>query len=282
MNSMNSLQPEIEARGREIFTLMRREVPGAFSQKSVVGKLMEWSMRNEALKVQLFRFVDVLPSLGSSEEIARHAYEYLGNGSAGLPTPVRWALQLSPKVPWLTAFVARKGVSRMAKTFILASHGAEAIPELRKMRRWPLAFTMDILGETAVSEKEAEQYQVRYLELIESLATEAENWAEIEQIDRDERGEIPRANISVKISALYSQIHPADPETALAHLAARLRPLLRRAKERGVFINFDMESTALKDLTLDLFKRLLEERRCAIILMRVLPSRLTYLNPGGI
>jgi hypothetical protein len=42
---MNSLQPEIEARGLEIFTLMKREVPSAFSQKSVVGRLMEWSMR---------------------------------------------------------------------------------------------------------------------------------------------------------------------------------------------------------------------------------------------
>ncbi len=78
-----ALQREIEARGMEIFARMRGEKPGVF--KNVTGRLMDWSMRNEALKVQLFRFVDVLPTLGSPREIARHAYEYLGNGTSGLP-----------------------------------------------------------------------------------------------------------------------------------------------------------------------------------------------------
>ena len=61
---------------------------------------------------------------------------------------------------------------------------------------------------------------------------------------------MPKVNVSVKISALYSQIHPADPEGAIAHLKERLRPLFRRAKELGVFINLDMENYGLKNLTL--------------------------------
>ena len=239
---MDSLQPEIEARGREIFTLMSREVPSAFSQKNVVGKLMEWSMRNEALKVQLFRFVDVCRH---GLKKLRHALN-IGNGQA----PTRSGSHRTAKVPG-SHFLRGRGV-RIA-SFILARNGAEAIPELIKMRRWPLAFTMDILGETAVSEKEAEQYQVRYLELIESLATEAENWVEIEQIDRDERGEIPRAIFPLRSRSLLAN-SSRRPEAALAHLAARLR-IVERAKG-GMFISFDMESTALKDPTLDLFKRL--------------------------
>ena len=39
----------------------------------------------------------------------------------------------------------------------------------------------------------------------------------------------------------------------------RLRPILRRAKELGAFINFDMESYALKDLTLSLFESVFSE-----------------------
>ena len=54
----------------------------------------------------------------------------------------------------------------------------------------------------------------------------------------------------MKISALYSQIHPANPEGAITHLKERLRPLFRRAKELGVFINLDMENYGLKNLTL--------------------------------
>ena len=42
-------------------------------------------------------------------------------------------------------------------------------------------------------------------------------------------------------------------------LKGRLRPILRRAREIGAFINFDMESYAFKDLTLALFRSILEE-----------------------
>src|SRR6185503_19223758 len=203
---MNPLQPEIEAAGLKIFEAIRGETPRAFSRRNLTGRLLDWSMRNEALKVQLFRFVDVLPMLRTSQEIARHAYEYLASTNGALPAPVRWAVRLSPKIPWLTAFAARKGVTRMAETFILANDAREAVPLLREMRKRPLAFTVDILGETAVSEREAEDYQRRYLELVETLAGETALWPEILQTDADGHGAVPRTNVSVKISALYSQI----------------------------------------------------------------------------
>ena len=64
------------ARGLEIFSHMEGRKPGIF--KSITGRLMDWSMQDERLKVQLFRFVDVLPMLNSSREVARHTQEYLG------------------------------------------------------------------------------------------------------------------------------------------------------------------------------------------------------------
>lgn len=258
-----ALQAEIEACGLEIFARMLNQKAGVF--ENLTGRLMDWSMQNEALKVQLFRFVDVLPTLNSPREIARHAREYLGR-AAGLPAPVQWGIGVSQRLPWLASFASRKGVEQMGKTFILARNGAEAVPALARMRRQPLAFTVDILGETAVSEAEAQQYQARYLELIESLARAADQWRPVEQIDTDDRGDIPRVNVSVKLSALCAQIHPADPETAVEKILARLRPLMLAAKKRGVFINLDMESTAIKDITLAVFKQVLDDpplRDCA-------------------
>jgi RHH-type transcriptional regulator, proline utilization regulon repressor / proline dehydrogenase / delta 1-pyrroline-5-carboxylate dehydrogenase len=252
------LQAEIEKRGLRIFHEMERAKSGSLEGLNVTGRLMEWSMRNEDLKVQLFRFVDVLPSLSSSRDIAQHAFDYLGDERADVPKILRWGVKLAPKVPWLAALAARSGVKQMARTFILASDGKRAVPALRKLRRKPSAFTMDILGETAVSEREADEYQARYLELIKSLAEESEHWPVVEQIDIGDRGPLPKVNVSVKISALYSQIRATDPEGAMDHISRRLKPLLLAARERGVFINFDMESMALKEMTLDLFKRLLE------------------------
>lgn len=254
-----TLQASIEKRGLEIFDLMEGESPGVFSYRNLTGGLMDWSMKNEKLKVQMFRFVDVLPSLATPAEVVRHAEEYLGQGAAGLP---RWAesmVGMTSHFPRLTAWASRIGVGQMARTFILARNGAEALRALHAMRSVPLAFTVDILGETVVSDEEADEYQARYLELIDSLAAEAKDWAAVPQTDRDDRGEIPRVNVSVKLSALCSHIIPTDPQGAMDKIAVRLRPLLLAARDRGVFVNFDMESTALKELTLQLFMRFLED-----------------------
>ena len=95
-----------------------------------------------------------------------------------------------------------------------------------------------------------------YGDLLEKLARETRDWT-------DPLGKNPElfpvVNLSVKISALYSQMSPAAPADAIAHLAPSSAPLLRRARELGAFINFDMESYALKNTTLELFKTILTE-----------------------
>src|SRR5205085_8071136 len=107
-----------------------------------------------------------------------------------------------------------------------------------------------------VSEQETNEYAARCLELVEGLAAQTQDWS-------DPLGKntelFPVVNVSVKISALYSQMNPADPEDAIAHLAPKLRPILRRAREVGAFINFDMESYAHKNTTLELFRTLFME-----------------------
>ncbi|MGI8431353.1 MAG: L-glutamate gamma-semialdehyde dehydrogenase, partial [Chthoniobacterales bacterium] len=107
-----------------------------------------------------------------------------------------------------------------------------------------------------VSEQEAYEYGVRCLELLEGLAAQTQGWTD----PLGENAELfPVVNLSVKISALYSQMNPADPDEAVKHLAPKLRPILRRAKELGAFVNCDMESYAHKNATLQLFKSLFTE-----------------------
>src|SRR4029078_13608417 len=103
---------------------------------------------------------------------------------------------------------------------------------------------------------EADDYAARYLDLLEGLTHETKNWTDPLGRNSDV---FPVVNVSVKISALYSQISGEDPADAIAHLAPKLRPLLRRARELGAFINFDMESYAQKNTTLVLFKTIFTE-----------------------
>ncbi|PYL20588.1 MAG: L-glutamate gamma-semialdehyde dehydrogenase, partial [Verrucomicrobia bacterium] len=107
------------------------------------------------------------------------------------------------------------------------------------------------------SEREADEYAARCLELLEILARETQGWTD--PLGKNS-GLFPVVNLSVKISALYSQINPADPTDAIAHLAPKLRPILRRGRELGAFINFDMESYDHKNITLELFKTIFTER----------------------
>src|SRR6266478_3040418 len=54
-------------------------------------------------------------------------------------------------------------------------------------------------------------------------------------------------------------MYPADPADAIIHLAPKLRPILRRARDLGAFVNFDMEGYAHKNATLELFRTLFTE-----------------------
>src|SRR5437773_8775088 len=78
-------------------------------------------------------------------------------------------------------------------------------------------------------------------------------------IDRDHLGPLPCVNVSVKLSSLYSQFDPIDPEGTSRAVLARLRPILRLARRQHAFVNVDMEQYAFKDLTLRIFREVLDE-----------------------
>ncbi|MFN7262522.1 MAG: hypothetical protein ACK5UJ_01790 [Pseudobdellovibrionaceae bacterium] len=66
-------QAQIRARGEEILKRMEGQSKvSLFSKDFWYGSIMDWSMKNEQFKTQMFRFVDVLPSLSSGNEVARH------------------------------------------------------------------------------------------------------------------------------------------------------------------------------------------------------------------
>src|SRR5947199_1177451 len=251
---MTAVQNEIERRGSRIFELVDKHPEPLFSKAGLYQRLMALSMRDEQFKVQLFRFVDVLPSLRGSSEIIEHLDEYFSDNGFG--PLVDAGVRLARIVPWVSGPLLRWNVSGMARQFIAGRNPDDVMATLRKRRAQKIGFTVDLLGEAVVSEADADKYAARYLDLLERLAQETKNWTD----PLGKNSELfPVVNLSVKLSALYSQMNPADPADAIAHLAPKLRPFLRRARELGAFINFDMESYAHKNTTLELFKTLLTE-----------------------
>ena len=89
---MRSLQSEIEQRGARIFELVNQHPESLFSRAAFYQRMMALSMRDEQFKAQLFRFVDVLPSLRRSGEIVEHLEEYFGDLRDGFAPLVHTAL----------------------------------------------------------------------------------------------------------------------------------------------------------------------------------------------
>jgi RHH-type transcriptional regulator, proline utilization regulon repressor / proline dehydrogenase / delta 1-pyrroline-5-carboxylate dehydrogenase len=256
---MSALQTEIERRGAAIFDLIDRRRDSLFSKAGFHQRLMEFSMRDEDFKVQIFRFVDVLPSLRRNGEVIRHLDEYFAPTSAepnGVAPLLRTGVLAAKVLPWVASQMLRWNVSGMARQFIAGRNPDDVIKTLRRRHAQKIGFTVDLLGEAVVSEKEATEYATRCLDLLQRLAVETRGW--IDPIGKNSEL-FPIVNLSVKISALYSQMSPADPADAIAHLGPKLRVILRRAREMGAFVNFDMESYAHKNVTLELFKTLCTE-----------------------
>src|SRR6266403_1780795 len=253
---MGALQTEIERRGERIFDLVDRHPESLFSKAGFYQRMMALSMRDEHFKVQLFRFVDVLASLHRGTDIVQHLDEYFADMRNGYAPLIRSGVFLAKLVPRISGQALRWNVSGMARQFIAGRNPKDVMKMLRKRRSQGIGFTVDLLGEAVVSEQEANEYASRCLELLEHLGRETRGWTD----PLGKNAELfPVVNLSVKISALYSQMNPADPADAIIHLAPKLRPILRRARDLGAFVNFDMEGYAHKNATLELFRTLFTE-----------------------
>ena len=248
--------------GEDLFARMKGETPGLFDKAWWSGQVLEWAMRDPVFKTEMFRFVDVFPSLATPEEVARHIQEYLLRPGVNPPTVIKMAL----KGAGLGAFATRiatgqiaKNLEGMATRFIVGADPASALPTLAELRGQRQAFTVDLLGEATVSDAESDAYVARYRGLLDGLAPPTQGWKPDALLDADDRGPIPRLNVSVKLSALDCRLDALAFDASVEAAAARLVPLFQRARALGAFVNLDMEQRALKELTYAAFFRAMED-----------------------
>ncbi|MFH1137627.1 MAG: proline dehydrogenase family protein [Pseudomonadota bacterium] len=253
------LERDIVAKGRELFAGISGESPSIFNKGWWMGKMMDWSMKNEDFKVRLFRFVDVLPYLGSSRALARHIEEYFSADDGDLPAVMKLGLKGAGAAGFLgekiMALGIRSNIEAMGRQFIIGQTAKEALKALGKLRKDGFGFVVDLLGEATVSETEAEERLREHLELLDSLGQAQEKWP-AHGGDGLDWGYSPRVHLSVKPSAFYSRIKPGDFEGSVQGVHDRLIQVFRRVKALGGFMCIDMEQKDYKDITIEVFKRL--------------------------
>jgi len=246
------------ALGSELLERARGHKTGVLSAAFYSDALMNWSMKDPNFKVQMFRFVDCFPVLRETDDIYDHLQDYLTQPGVTVPGPIAAALSAGKLAKGLAVSTMRKQIEGMAGKFIAGSDAASALGNLKGLWNDGIAFSVDLLGEACVSDAEADAYRDKYLDLIENLPGQVSGWKGSQRLETDALGAIPRTNVSVKISSLSARCDPIDTEGSIRDLMTRLVPILQAAAGKGVFINFDMEQFALKDLTLELFERCCE------------------------
>lgn len=227
------------------------------------------------LRIHMLKFLAILPSLDHDQtgvEVKRLLLESMRRllsdskkaallGKKGderaLPNSIYYAVMAAHSISKLIpagalAGLVRTSVRFMAKRFIAGESIELADQVLKELMNSGRDATLDQLGELVVSEKEADIYEARVLELIRGLG------AHIPKGSKNTAG-ILRAHVSIKVSALCSDFKPEALDYTYKLVAPRLKNILLEAKKHEVFINIDAEHYHYRDIVFEIYSKLLLE-----------------------
>ncbi len=114
------LEPAIYRIGEQLARLSAGRTPTLFERRWWSQTALNLAMQDSLFKTQLFRFIDVLPSVTDDEHVVVLAREYLGDGDTP-PFGGQWglkALSATTLGARLSGKAIRSQVEHMARAFI--------------------------------------------------------------------------------------------------------------------------------------------------------------------
>ncbi|WP_341769730.1 bifunctional proline dehydrogenase/L-glutamate gamma-semialdehyde dehydrogenase [Agromyces protaetiae] len=192
---------------------------------------------------------------------------------AFLPWHLRAAIRLggvvAPVFPWIVIPIARRVLRSMVGHLVLDATPAKLGPAIAKLRESGNRLNLNLLGEAVLGEQEADR---RLEGTYDFLAREDVDY------------------VSIKVSSVVSQLSMWSFDEAVAKVVEKLTPLYRLAARSSAgsatgsatgakFINLDMEEYRDLDLTIAVFKALLDQPEllkleAGIVLQTYLPDAL--------
>ncbi len=250
-------------RGIGLYEKMGSTQPALFRVKDWTGMIINHCLRNIEFKGAMLRFIDVLPVLTSEDSIITHFNQYFCGPEEQyfqlLDPGLRSDTDFTGKNRERVLRIANK-IKNMGRIFIAATESEDVLPVLHRLRSQGTSISADILGEVVVSEREADEFLHRYMNLLDLLNEDHKNWPGLGKTEETlDWGYAPKVDISIKPSSLYSQMHSAGFDAIVFRAKERLRRIFRKAREIGAHVTLDMEYHDLKNITLALYRSLLDE-----------------------
>ena len=246
------LEARTQAIGRELFANAQREHAHLSVLNRWTAQVLSWCLADPAVKSAVLRFIDVLPSLTTPHQIARHVREYFPTHDLRLPKALRLGAGLARSgllTQGAVSAMVHQLVEHVARQFIAQPHPEGVKQIIHALAERGATCSFDVLGEQVLSESEADQYVTQCTTLLREMSS---SYAGLTVATCG-----PRANLSIKPSALTPRFDPISPTQSIERASRRLMPLIELAAASGAMINLDMEQYELRDLTLALVKRLL-------------------------
>ncbi|GAA1057736.1 proline dehydrogenase [Agromyces luteolus] len=182
---------------------------------------------------------------------------------AYLKAAIRLGGAMAPTFPWLVIPIARRVLRAMVGHLVLDATPAKLGPAIAKLRESGNRLNLNLLGEAVLGEHEADR---RLKGTYDFLARDDVDY------------------VSIKVSSVVSQLSMWSFDEAVEKVVAKLTPLYELAAKgaaqgRAKFINLDMEEYRDLDLTIAVFKRLLDQPQlqgleAGIVLQTYLPDAL--------
>lgn len=238
--------------------------------------LAEYGLTNKE-GIALMCLAEALPRVPDAEtiddliedKIAPSAWgAHLGHSSSVLVNASTWALMLTGKVlddhahaegiaATLHGAVKRLGepvirkavkaaIRELGRQFVLGETIEDALQRGQKLGDKGYMHSYDMLGEAALTQKDADSYYRAYGHAIKVAAAAAKT-------------DDPRQNpgISIKLSALHPRYEQGQQGRVMRELVVRTLNLVRRAKEAHLGISIDAEESERLDLSLDVIEAVL-------------------------
>lgn len=254
--------PALEEEIRSIGGALAAAFPSAARHplKALDARALDLAAHDDELRAALFRFVDVAPACRSLDDLAGHLTGFLAEVD-DKPPPLAAAMRMGDTAAGRRALgaAAAAGVRHMAHRFIVGETPHAARHLVHRLWHQGVATSVDLLGEATVTAAEADRYAERCADALDRLAAMHADLPPRPHLERDRHGPIPRANLSVKVSALTPLLRPDAPQRGMRDAAPRLRALLRHARRVGAHLHIDMESLDSREAITDLVLELLAE-----------------------
>ena len=187
---------------------------------------------------------------------------------AFLPGYMRVAIQLgggfAPLIPWPIVPIARRALRGMVSHLILDASPRQLDHSLRALRRSGIRLNLNLLGEAVLGDDEADRRLTGTRDLLQR-----------HDVDY----------VSIKVSSVSSQLSMWSFDETVTRVVRRLTPLYEfaAASPTTKFINLDMEEFRDLDLTIEVFRRILEQPKlknleAGIVLQAYLPDALRAMQ----